>query len=332
MKHFRSLMFKPKEISSITYYALFLIFIIVITLFLASAYMLTRYPEYLLEPYNLLIEYTQDKKVYLDRSETLNVFPIVDAYELHWEYIRDEAHNLYHVIVPSGTIEMPNNVGKEYLDREQNFWKGWKTIPLRMFNRDVDEIQKYCPVLSHLLKKSPFVLTAFFSILEPGKTLEPHRGPYRGYWRYQLALDIPSQHGPGECYLTVDGIRYDWEEGKSVMFDEYYVHSATNNTDKPRIVLFMDILRTNDNAILDFTNRVLIKLLEISPYNQRAIDKYQTYGKKLQNYVTQVNYSKQQEVISEELISKETVTQSETKQITHISKERAEKPRFKAFY
>ena len=80
-----------------------------------------------------------------------------------------------------------------------------------------------------------------FSILEPGKKIIPHKGPSTGCLRYHLGLKIPKDKE--NCYITVNDEKYHWEEGKGLIFDDTYIHSVYNNTDEPRIILFVDIER-----------------------------------------------------------------------------------------
>ena len=59
--------------------------------------------------------------------------------------------------------------------------------------------------------------------------------------RYHLALKIPE---PREaCRLRVGGEYANWDEGKSLLFDDSYEHEAWNDTDGERVVLFMDVVR-----------------------------------------------------------------------------------------
>ena len=50
-----------------------------------------------------------------------------------------------------------------------------------------------------------------------------------------------------KCYIDVDGQRYWWKDGESVIFDETFVHQARNGTKKTRLTLFCDIARPQKN-------------------------------------------------------------------------------------
>ena len=80
-----------------------------------------------------------------------------------------------------------------------------------------------------------------FSILEPGKRLPPHRGPYNGVLRLHLGLLIPE---PRErAAIRVGPEQHHWTEGRVLIFDDAYEHEAWNETEQVRVVLFVDFER-----------------------------------------------------------------------------------------
>ena len=109
--------------------------------------------------------------------------------------------------------------------------------------------------------------TAFFSILGTGKDLPPHVGPYLGVLRHPLALIVPE---PAEqAGIEVGGEVRHWEEGRSLTFDDTYVHRAWNDTDGVRVVLFCDIVRPL-RWPLSWLNRLIITSVARSPFIKRA--------------------------------------------------------------
>ena len=80
------------------------------------------------------------------------------------------------------------------------------------------------------------------SILDPGKHIPAHNGPYKGILRYQLALSVPKD---GSCQIFVDNKPYSWTEGKSVLFDDTFIHEVKNESNEKRIALLL-IIRRND--------------------------------------------------------------------------------------
>ena len=99
---------------------------------------------------------------------------------------------------------------------------------------------RLCPKTSSLLKGMKSVKSAYFSILAPGKHIPPHKGPYKGIIRYQLALKVPKS---GECKLLVDNTPYFWKEGEGVLFDDTYTHEVINKSTEYRIALLLDVKR-----------------------------------------------------------------------------------------
>ena len=115
-----------------------------------------------------------------------------------------------------------------------------------------------CPKTTSILKKLGGVKSAYFSVLAPGKHIPPHKGPYKGIIRYQLALSVPKN---GECKIIVDDKDCFWEEGKSVLFDDTYTHEVINNTNEVRIALLLDVKR-DFTGFLKYYDMFVFKLIK----------------------------------------------------------------------
>ena len=87
---------------------------------------------------------------------------------------------------------------------------------------------------SYSLNKNPFEV--FFSLLKPHQHIADHFGESNHALTVHLALDIPD-----DCYLEVDGEQRQWHTGKITVFDDSYLHSAHNNSNKLRSVLIFSI-------------------------------------------------------------------------------------------
>ena len=121
---------------------------------------------------------------------------------------------------------------------------------------------KLMPVTTAILKRHPYVISAYISVLGPRKKLNPHSGPFSGVLRLHLALDIPHPH---RCYLQVRGERAYWREGHCLLFDDTYEHCAVNNTDELRAVLFMDVLKPLPRP-LNWLNYFIVWISRVFPY------------------------------------------------------------------
>ena len=118
------------------------------------------------------------------------------------------------------------------------------------------------PVTHGILKRHPYVVSAYVSVLGPHKRLNPHAGPYSGVLRLHLALDIPSEN---RCHITVNGQRRHWQQGKCLMFDDTYEHWAANDSGELRSVLFMDVMKPLPKP-LAIVNIAIIKIARVFPY------------------------------------------------------------------
>mmetsp|Transcript_1875 Transcript_1875/g.2418 ORF Transcript_1875/g.2418 Transcript_1875/m.2418 type:complete len:274 (+) Transcript_1875:40-861(+) len=119
--------------------------------------------------------------------------------------------------------------------------KGWDVFGLYAFGKKHYRNSKLCPVTCKIVESIPGMSTAAFSILNPHSKIIPHVG-YYGYsdvvLRCHLGLIVPPH--PELCYLRVGQYRQSWEEGKTMVFDDTFIHSAINNTDMTRVVLLLD--------------------------------------------------------------------------------------------
>lgn len=211
-------------------------------------------PTELLMPYNYVIENTYEKKVFYNEVEKKKIFPTSTILERNWEKIRDEFLKLR---IENG------NVGKKFIQETDQFWNGWDTFELRLFDKDNEENMKKCPILTSIIKNDPNISTAFFSILKPGKVIPSHYGPFKGILRYHLGILIPPKES-GDCFISVDNQIYEWKNGEGVLFDETYKHFVKNETPYHRAILFIDVRRP---VTFPFINNLILYFMSISPYN-----------------------------------------------------------------
>ncbi len=236
-----------------------LIVIIVIIIIIVIVICLSHHPHYALYPYNYAVAKWLENKTFYSKREKIDIFPDCQFFEQNWLGLREEAVQV---------LDLANdNVWKEFYAADDKFWQGWNIYTLRLYGINVEENMKRCPLTSQLIRQCPYIHTAVFSILEPGKVITPHYGPFKGILRYHLGLVIPD----GDCYIQVGDDRYYWREGEGILFDETYLHSAHNNTDKLRVVLYLDIPRPMPHEWLDNVNDWILWAIEQSPNNRRAI-------------------------------------------------------------
>jgi aspartyl/asparaginyl beta-hydroxylase (cupin superfamily) len=118
--------------------------------------------------------------------------------------------------------------------------KDWKIYPLNIMGVKPAAFCARCPKTMALLEGIPGLFEAFFSILEGGKSIPAHEGPYRGYLRYHLGLLVPEKNPPS---IRLKDQVYTWKEGESVLFDDSWEHEVYNQCAGDRVVLIVDIRR-----------------------------------------------------------------------------------------
>ena len=127
-----------------------------------------------------------------------------------------------------------------YIAAETNQGQAWRVFMLKWIAGGVEANRARCPRTSALLDKVPGVISAFFSVLEAGKSVPAHDGPYLGYLRYHLALKVPARNPPS---IRIKDRWHTWVEGGSILFDDSWNHEVQNLSDDIRVVLIVDVLR-----------------------------------------------------------------------------------------
>jgi beta-hydroxylase len=197
-----------------------------------------------LAPYNVLMY--AGSAVPNEPVISVDQFPELAPLRENWETIREEAVRLF----DEGFIRAAakNNDWGFY-----SFFKsGWKRFYLKWYDEFLPSARTACPKTVELLNSIPSVHGAMFAVLPPGGKLGAHRDPFAGSLRYHLGLVTPNSN---KCRILVDGVECVWRDGEAFMFDETFIHSAENETDVNRIILFCDVERPMKYAFMTAINR-----------------------------------------------------------------------------
>ncbi|MEJ2377722.1 MAG: aspartyl/asparaginyl beta-hydroxylase domain-containing protein [Pseudolabrys sp.] len=200
------------------------------------------------------------------------VFPWVAEIERAYPEIRAELERvLTRKEELPGFHELSSDVASISTDR------GWKTYLLCGYGFRSEANIAACPHTFAACRKIPGLVTAMFSILEPGKHLSPHRGPYNGVLRLHLGLIVPE---PRDALgIRVEYRLYRWREGAAVVFDDAYEHEAWNLTPHTRVVLFVDFVKPLRQPAR-LLNWLLLHLAPFTPFIREGLDNQKAWEKR----------------------------------------------------
>jgi aspartyl/asparaginyl beta-hydroxylase (cupin superfamily) len=194
---------------------------------------------------------------YVDRERRPTFFSIKDAYPAlddvtrAYPTIRQEFERLL-----ATAPELPQYHELDSGERKISSTtpKRWNVFMLEILGHKPAANRARCPETCRVLARVPNMIQAFFSILEPGKSVPEHEGPYLGYLRYHLGLRVPIHNPPK---LVVNGQDYVWREAEGVLFDDSWPHSVVNTSAETRAVLIVDVRRPMP-AVPDLLNRAIL--------------------------------------------------------------------------
>lgn len=153
----------------------------------------------------------------------------------------------------------------------------WRALYIKILDDiKIPNLKQKCPVLYDIINK-PYISNVFLSILDGYVDIPEHNGYYKGYYRYHLGYIIP-EHNNNKPYIVCGGIKYEWKEGKGVLFDDMYPHYVRNDTPYKRVVLYIDVIRPElrSSLIEKYFHKLIstnffIKLLDKSQHKQNTI-------------------------------------------------------------
>ena len=163
-------------------------------------------------------------------------YPFIAPIEAKWQTIRAELDALlaYRARLPAFHEISPD---QKYISHGDH----WKVFILFGFGIPSERNCARCPETARLLRGVPGLQSALFSILAPRYHIPRHRGVTKSLLRAHLGLVIPKQRQ--DCTMRVGDATVCWEQGKCVVFDDFYRHDVRNDTDEERVVLIFDFER-----------------------------------------------------------------------------------------
>ncbi|HEV3127653.1 MAG TPA: aspartyl/asparaginyl beta-hydroxylase domain-containing protein [Solirubrobacteraceae bacterium] len=117
----------------------------------------------------------------------------------------------------------------------------WDVAFLYERGRRRDELCDACPVTTQGIEAFSAMRTltglAYVSRMRAATHIQAHRGPTNLRVRCHLGIQVPD----GDCAIRVGPQTRRWQDGRCLVFDDYFEHEAWNHTEQDRIVLIVDL-------------------------------------------------------------------------------------------
>ena len=185
-------------------------------------------------------------------------FAFTAALESDWQAVRDEAAQ---VLRFRGAIPLFEEISTD--QRSISRTNTWRTFFLYGFGEPIAGACRQAPRTAALLSRIPNLQTAFFSILEPGSHIPPHRGLTKGLLTCHLGLIAPADRR--NCRIRIEDQYRHWEEGRVFIFDDTRTHEVWNATQETRVVLLLHVDRPM-RWLGTSLHRLFIALVKASAY------------------------------------------------------------------
>lgn len=177
--------------------------------------------------YDFTFDYPGPEPAFIDPKN----FEWAKELSLNFEEIKLELQNYLH------SHELESYFNTSMVSKKNS----WRTIALKTWSVELFKNQKYFPVTTAMINKYPAIVSASFNLLEPGAKILPHCGDTNAIYRCHLGLNIPS--GLPDVGFKVKEEKRSWENGKWLIFMDAYKHEAWNNSDQPRYIFLIDVIR-----------------------------------------------------------------------------------------
>jgi aspartyl/asparaginyl beta-hydroxylase (cupin superfamily) len=109
--------------------------------------------------------------------------------EDNWKVIKEEIES---IISKADTLPKFHEVDKGQEFISDNDGIAWSMFNVKTYGFWHSTNVKQCPKTVEIIKSLKNVSGVYFSILDAGKHIPAHNGPYKGILRYQLALSVQS--------------------------------------------------------------------------------------------------------------------------------------------
>jgi len=146
---------------------------------------------------------------------------------------------------------------KDTCEEDEKEEEGWKVATISVGKTVGDIGKKYTPTLVDITQRHGLMSVVVSHL--PGETgIPPHVGYSSAVKRLMLAIEVPDDSH--NCFLCVNGKKQIWKPGKTMLWDDTFVHSVKNLTNQRRIVVYMDVIRKTGKSNLDWLIRNMMNI------------------------------------------------------------------------
>jgi beta-hydroxylase len=218
--------------------------------------LIVRWGKKVRKPLNRLL--SRYSLVPLDPILRTEDFAWLETLERSWPAVRQEADRL---LPHLSAIPPMNEMSPDHRRIARD--GGWRSYFLVGYGYRLEANCVRCPETVKALDQIPGLVTALFSILEPGMHVGRHRGVSKGILIAHLGLHVPRD--AERCRMEVGDKQVHWQEGSTLVFDDTYPHEVWNDTSEPRVILLVQFERPM-KLLGRVITRLLVAAVRASPY------------------------------------------------------------------
>jgi beta-hydroxylase len=143
----------------------------------------------------------------------------------------------------------------------------WRTFFFEAHGYQAQDNRARCPRTAALLDRVPDLVTAFYSVMDPGTHVPRHKGITKALLNVHLGLRIPA--GVERCRIRIARENHGWQEGEFLVIDDTFKHEVWNDSDRPRALLFIQVLRpmTGPGRLL---GKAIVRAVALTKYIRQA--------------------------------------------------------------
>lgn len=143
----------------------------------------------------------------------------------------------------------------------------WRSFFFEAHNYHAPANRERCPRTAAVIDQIPDLVTAFYSVMDPGTVVPRHKGITKALLNVHLGLRIPG--GVDQCRIEIGDEVHGWNDGELLIIDDTFPHAVWNNSGSPRALLFMQVLRpmTPSARLL---GKLIVELMAHTTYIREA--------------------------------------------------------------